>query len=190
MSLRHGLLGLLNYDRMTGYELDRAFKDSFSFFWQAQTSQVYRELKAMEKMGWLTSEVEVQTGKPNKILYSITDSGKRELIDWLATDNVDDALSIRSEFLMKLFFSGERSALENIAVLKEFKTACIRELDALSKTDASIAEYGSGLGRNNSMKTVYWGLTARFGKSYMKMCLEFADEAINALGDSYVRTRS
>ena len=26
MSLKHGLLGLLNYGSMTGYELDKAFK--------------------------------------------------------------------------------------------------------------------------------------------------------------------
>ena len=37
MSLKHGLLGLLNYGSMTGYELDKIFRDSLSFFWQAKT---------------------------------------------------------------------------------------------------------------------------------------------------------
>ena len=54
MSLKHGLLGLLNYGNMTGYDIDRTFKDSLFLFWQAQTSQIYRELNTMEKLGWLT----------------------------------------------------------------------------------------------------------------------------------------
>ena len=37
MALKQGLLGLLNYGEMTGYELAKAFNDSLSFFWQAQT---------------------------------------------------------------------------------------------------------------------------------------------------------
>lgn len=31
MSLKYGLLGLLNHEDMTGYELSKAFKDSLSF---------------------------------------------------------------------------------------------------------------------------------------------------------------
>ena len=42
MALKQGLLGLLNYGEMTGYELAKVFNDSLSFFWQAQTSQIYR----------------------------------------------------------------------------------------------------------------------------------------------------
>ncbi len=48
MALKQGLLGLLNYGEMTGYELAKAFNDSLSFFWQAQTSQIYRELNQLE----------------------------------------------------------------------------------------------------------------------------------------------
>lgn len=32
MSLKHGLLGLLNYNSMTGYDLSKFFSDSLSFF--------------------------------------------------------------------------------------------------------------------------------------------------------------
>ncbi len=31
MSLKHGLLGLLNYGNMTGYDIDRTFKDSLFY---------------------------------------------------------------------------------------------------------------------------------------------------------------
>ena len=36
--LKHGILGLLSYGSMTGYDITRTFKDSLSYFWSAQTS--------------------------------------------------------------------------------------------------------------------------------------------------------
>lgn len=181
MSLKHGLLGLLNYGQMTGYELDKAFKDSLNLFWQAQTSQIYRELNAMEKIGWLTSEIKFQTTKPNKKLYSITDSGKLELSRWLAEDNLDEELKIRNRFLMKLFFSGERSIQENITMLKTFKTYCAEALIGLSQTGSSIENYRTEINDSDNGKALYWGITAHFGQVYMNMCIGFAEEAIKTL---------
>lgn len=51
--LKHGILGLLNYGDMTGYEIMTVFRDSLSHFWTAQKSQIYRELQALEKNGWI-----------------------------------------------------------------------------------------------------------------------------------------
>ena len=47
--LKHGILGLLNYGDMTGYEIREVFNKSLNFFWQAQSSQIYRELRTLEK---------------------------------------------------------------------------------------------------------------------------------------------
>ena len=69
--LKHGILGLLNYGDMTGYEIRTVFKDSLNHFWQAQTSQIYRELQALEKNGWITSSHVEQKGKPDKNIHSI-----------------------------------------------------------------------------------------------------------------------
>ena len=101
MSLKHGLLGLLNYGNMTGYDIDRTFKDSLFLFWQAQTSQIYRELNTMEKLGWLTSEIVIQTDKPNKKLYSITGAGKQELSNWLNENSLDNEFRSRSTFFRR-----------------------------------------------------------------------------------------
>ena len=51
--LKHGILGLLNYGDMTGYEIREIFNKSLNFFWQAQSSQIYRELRTLEKNGWI-----------------------------------------------------------------------------------------------------------------------------------------
>ncbi len=47
--LKHGTLGLLNYGNMTGYEIREIFNKSLNFFWQAQSSQIYRELHTLEE---------------------------------------------------------------------------------------------------------------------------------------------
>lgn len=190
MSLKHGLLGLLNYGQMTGYELDKAFKNSLNHFWQAQTSQIYRELNAMEKTGWLTSEIKIQTTKPNKKLYSITDSGKLELARWLAEVNHSEELKIRNEFLMKLFFSGERSVPENTAMLEAFKIHCAETLAELSQVGNNIQHYRAEINDKNNVKAVYWELTAQFGRAYMSMCIGFAEKAIKALEDIYEDSRA
>ncbi|WP_394701574.1 PadR family transcriptional regulator [uncultured Enterococcus sp.] len=39
----------------------------------------------MEEKGWLLSEEVVQTEKPNKRVYSLTEAGKQELQSWLST---------------------------------------------------------------------------------------------------------
>ena len=97
--LQHGILGLLNYGSMTGYDIVRIFKDSLSYFWQAQTSQIYRKLQTIKKNGWATDETVLQNGKPDKKVFTITESGKQELKRWLTEDSVE--LELRSPLMMK-----------------------------------------------------------------------------------------
>ena len=64
--LKHGILGLLNYGAMTGYDIMLTFKNSLRFFWSAQTSQIYRELQTLKNKGWVKDENISQNGKPDK----------------------------------------------------------------------------------------------------------------------------
>ena len=64
--LKHGILGLLNYGDITGYEIKEVFERSLNYFWTAQTSQIYRELQTIEKKGWAKSTRIEQAGKPDK----------------------------------------------------------------------------------------------------------------------------
>ena len=82
--LKHGILGLLNYMEMTGYEIMETFRDSLNYFWDAKTSQIYRELQGLEQKQWVSKTVVPQTGKPDKNVYSITAAGREELLRWLA----------------------------------------------------------------------------------------------------------
>lgn len=180
MSLKHGLLGLLNYGSMTGYELDKIFNDSLGFFWQGKTSQIYRELNAMEKCAWLSSEHVVQDDKPNKKIYTITDSGKSELLTWLSDKRiVEDYTKIRSSFLMRIFFAGETNEQSTVSFIQQFRGTHLTKLEKMRDVPQNVADYGSLVG--DETKSRYWQLTALFGKHYYKACIEWANEALAIL---------
>lgn len=121
MSLKHGILGLLSYGSMTGYELMKVFNDSLSFFWSAQTSQIYRELDTIEKKGWVESEAVIQHDKPNKKVFTITELGKEALIAWLDDHSVKKQMKFRDDLTMRVFFSSKADRGLLIDELKQYK---------------------------------------------------------------------
>jgi DNA-binding PadR family transcriptional regulator len=134
MSLKHGLLGLLNQRPMTGYELDKEFKESLAHFWQAKASQIYRELDAMEAKGWLTSRRIIQEEKPNKRVYSLTDKGKAEFFKWLTSpgEDIQNATRVKSVFFMRLYFADQTSKEQALELLYNYHEQCLeglREMD-------------------------------------------------------------
>ena len=178
MSLRHGLLGLLNCNGpTTGYDLDKFFKKSLAHFWQAKTSHIYRELSAMENAGWLTSERVFQEEKPNKRVYSITDTGKAELLNWLTLPDSGLAGGVKSAFLMRIFFSGEVGKAQALKLIHEYRDLCISLTPGIQQAQEEIAAI-KGL---HPKHTTYWKLTALQGEIYLKSGIEWADKAIAIL---------
>lgn len=175
MSLKHGILGFLIYGVDNGYELNKAFVESVDHFWHAAPSQIYRELEWLERHGMASSEVVIQTGKPNKKKFRITDQGRAMFLKWLA-DSEEEPLALRSAFLMRMFFSGLRPAGETVSMLKDFETYCRRELELTDQWNQSIEHYRPMTPKETH--SLYWQLNADFGRRYLMMCKEWAGEAI------------
>jgi len=182
MSLKHGLLGLLNYGSMTGYDLNRAFRDSLSFFWQAQTSQIYRELNAMEHDGWLVCERVIQDDRPNKRVYSITPAGKTAFERWLSDpeQGIPDAMTVRSAFLMRVFFAGEIGEERAISNLRAYREECLECAARLETVPDSITAYGQLLHHDDG-RSKHWKIAALFGETFYRAGIEWADKAIEIL---------
>jgi PadR family transcriptional regulator, regulatory protein AphA len=111
MTLRHGLLGLLERRPSTGYELTRTFDRSLSTSWQASHSQIYPELAKLEAAG--LAEV-VGHGPRRSKTYGVTAAGREELRRWLIEAEPDR--SQRNESGLRLFLTplldpGERGAV-------------------------------------------------------------------------------
>ena len=74
--LKYALPTLLTGDRLlSGYDLLHYFDGSVGFVWHATHPQVYRELDKLRREGLVANELVVQSGRPNKKVYSITEQG-------------------------------------------------------------------------------------------------------------------
>lgn len=185
MSLSHGILGFLNYGKMSGYDLAGVFGSSVGFFWHAQNSHIYLELNKLEKNGYVTCQLVTQTDKPNKKLYSITDAGRQELIRWLEEDNPDFTKSMKDSFLMKVFFSGNLPPEKSKKMLRSYIADCQNYLDSMEQIPDQIETHSS---ETSSHAALYWQFTADFGYRYIKMCMEWAENCTERLSGLYEHT--
>ncbi|MCL2412049.1 MAG: PadR family transcriptional regulator [Treponema sp.] len=180
MSLKHGLLGLLILEPHTGYELDKEFRESMKYIWQAKNSQIYNELDRMEQKGWLASERIIQDEKPNKRVYSITESGKVELLNWLSApeDDLKNALSQKDAFLLRVLLAGNASKEAALKLLRSFREVCL-----LRKTEQE--DIRTAIARDepyyDNEITLYWNLVALHGEIANNARLEWANKAIEIL---------
>ena len=181
MSLKHGLLGLLNYESMTGYDLNKEFNGSLGYFWSAKASQIYRELDAMEKCGWLTSERVIQDEKPNKRVYSLTQEGKTEFMDWLSSlDPIKGPPSMRNAFLMRVFFGGELRKEQTLGLFHAIREIMHERLEQMKKIYDEIDSIAY-IDEKTAHNAIYWRLTALSGEIINKAQIEWADKAIEIL---------
>ena len=84
MALPHAILVSLCEQAGSGYELARRFDRSIGYFWNATHQQIYRTLRAMETDGWVCAATVAQHGRPDKKVYTVSESGRSELANWIA----------------------------------------------------------------------------------------------------------
>lgn len=174
--LKHGILGLLNYGDMTGYEIMLVFRDSLSYFWPAQTSQIYRELQTLKKNGWVTGQSIAQTGKPDKNLFSITETGRAELHRWLVETPLPPE---KSPLLMQTFFRGELTPQENLAFFRQLREGCGAFLADAGKPAGNVALYKAAV--DDPQKALYWQMTVEYGILYAQMLRTWTERCMNML---------
>ena len=127
MSLRHGILGLLSKWDATGYDIKKEFDDFMSIFWHSHLSQIYPELNKLEKEELVESKLVPQDGKPDKKVYSITNTGVDELSNWLHMQ--PETPKIKDAFLMQVFFMDNIPAEDVIYQLKYYQKERQKRLD-------------------------------------------------------------
>ena len=83
MALAQAVMSLLAHKAYSGYEIAKEFEASVGYFWQATHQQIYRELKKLEKQGWVIVEVIPQGKSLDKKVYHLTELGQQNLINWI-----------------------------------------------------------------------------------------------------------
>lgn len=150
MDVRTLCLGILALGDATGYEIKKLVADgAFSFFSEASYGSIYPALSRLMDEGLVTCREEAQDGKPDKKIYSLTETGRAELTVALQKDPGPDRQ--RSEFLASLLFaeavSPERVNQlidDRIAHHKE-RISALKEMVQTELTPASNFVLGYGL---------------------------------------------
>lgn len=101
MSLVHAILASLIDSSCSGYDLAKRMESSVGFFWQASHQQIYRELSKLDRLGWITSKIIIQEGRPDKKVYSVTKQGKQQLQKWIAKPC--EPMPVKDDLLVKIF---------------------------------------------------------------------------------------
>lgn len=180
MALRYALLGLLGYSPMSGYDLNKMFRDSIDHFWHASISQIYRELGALESKGYLASEIKHQYDKPDKRIYRVTPEGKEAFRRWIDDFPEHHAKSVRDEFSLRLFFG---SSIDKPKLLREFerfrhqKKSYLTEIERLSDM---AKEYTEKLALFGS-EELYWRFILKKARINLEASVRWADECMEEL---------
>lgn len=109
MNVRTICLAILYEGEATGYEIRKlSVEGDYSYFIEASYGSIYPALAKLEAEALVTSRLELQPGKPNKKIYTITDAGRTTFLNSLFEDLSDD--TFRSEFLLFARFASELPA--------------------------------------------------------------------------------
>ena len=175
--LKHGILGLLNYGSMTGYEIRDTFRDSLNYFWTAQTSQIYRELQTLKSRGWVLEGYVPQSGKPDKKPFTITEEGQEELLHWLKDSSTE--LTTNSPLLMKTFFLGELPKEEQLAFFERLIAESRSFLSGIEQIEEKLNSYGEDV--PDAQSAVYWRMTLEYGVMQAEMAIRWAEKCIEEI---------
>lgn len=134
------ILGLLNEESLSGYEIKKIVDTRFSFFWSESFGQIYPQLKKLNEKK-LIDKVSLEESENSKssIKYSITDSGIRELKQWLE-EPVEKEV-VRYEILLKMYFSNIISPEIMLGHIKEFQISHRQQQKLFEKFQFQIEEY-------------------------------------------------
>ena len=176
MALGDAILACLTERPMTGYELAKTFDASIGFFWKADHQQIYRELTRLRDRGHVQGREVVQSGKPNKLVYTLTSEGRAALRHWGAQPSSPP--SIKDDMLVRLFaleaVDIEPLRADLMARLEHHRDRYERFERILKKRFPQGTASPADLGKL---------LSLRLGLRHERMVTEWCEEAITALSD-------
>lgn len=181
MALAHAIMTALLEDEASGYELARDFETSLGFFWSASHQQIYQELRKLAARGWLDKREVRQSGKPNKIVYGLTDAGHEGLAQWVFAKTKTQAA--KDELLVKLYNLSADNASHLAGEIGERRAQMMRLLYLYEKIRRR--HYSAPEALPTRRKGVYLALTLgiRQGEQFLAWC----DEALALLASVAIR---
>jgi DNA-binding PadR family transcriptional regulator len=182
VSLRAAILGFLELEPTTGYTLKQRFEGSVGSFWSVTQSQIYRELHALEREGFVSVRIERGEGKPDRKVYGATASGREVLHRWLREPL--EPLQLRHPLLLKFVFPSEVEPAALDAVLASYEAGV--EATAADYRDRLRAEEIFALARSPREAEI-WRLSIEHGLAWCEAEAAWLARAREKLRNSKVQ---
>jgi len=128
MSVKHGLLALLERGPAYGYQLRAAFDSATGGTWPLNIGQVYTTLSRLERDDLVTALPESEGQRP----YEITAQGRAELKKWFASP-VRHADRPRDEVAIKLALAVTTPGVDVAEIVTTQRTATMRTLQEYAR---------------------------------------------------------
>ncbi|MET9424299.1 MULTISPECIES: PadR family transcriptional regulator [unclassified Streptomyces] len=141
MSIRHGLLALLEHGPRYGSQLRSEFESRTGATWPLNVGQVYTTLNRLERDGMVAQNGEDEAGHA---LYVITDAGRSELRSWFETP-VDRSSPPRDELAIKLAMAVGAPGVDIRAVIQSQRHHTVNAMQDYTRLKAqALAAIESG----------------------------------------------
>lgn len=134
MSIRYGILALLEREPMYGYQLKSEFEASTGSTWPLNIGQVYTTLSRLERDGLVEP-----AGEPDddgRVVYRLTDAGHADLTSWFSSP-VTSSDRPRDELAIKVSLALTTPEVDVHAVVQTQRTATLRHLQELTRLKGS-----------------------------------------------------
>jgi len=130
MSVRYGLLTLLEQYPMYGYQLRQEFESSTGSTWPLNIGQVYTTLTRLERDGLVEVTDE---GDESQRVYAISDAGRAAVHDWFSTP-VQPIAPPRDELAIKLALAVRTEGVDLHAVIQAQRTSTVRAMQEYTRS--------------------------------------------------------
>lgn len=168
---RFAILGMLTLCPMSGYDIKKAIEQSIGNFWSESYGQVYPLLKQLNEEGLTVSQAQKQAGKPERIMYTLTEEGFEQLQHWLA-EPIENQVG-RNELLLKLFFGRQISPNLNMEHLRRFRALQEHNLRRYQQIETHL--------QDDTWQNAYSRITLSYGRHECEALMAWCDETLALL---------
>jgi PadR family transcriptional regulator AphA len=182
MSLEYAILGFLNYHPYSGYDLKKIFDTSVRHFWPADQSQIYRTLSRLMEQGYAEMEKVPQEDRPDRKVYTITESGRAALREWVA--GPPPLGEARSAPLIQVFFAAQLSDEEALAKFEGYAAIMRGLLAQYDQVEGQLGPFQQEI--PSSREHFFWLLTLENGITNMRANLAWAESVIERIKNGQV----
>ena len=155
------ILGLLALGAQSGYDIKQLADMSTRHFWATSYGQIYPELRRLTQSGLIKAE-DASRGNRERTLYHLTAKGRQALHAWVA-DGTVQAVEIRDEMLLKLFFADAMSGKETVKHLGAMRRRHQEVANALREHEPLVST------QPHRMKYEVW----KFGVALHEWCADW-----------------